>query len=70
MNDIENIIKLYIARRNSSITELIKAIGISRATLYIRFSNPTEWRVGELHNVYEFLDVPEDERVVVSRKAR
>lgn len=62
MSDIKNIIKLYMSRRDASPEEVANAIGISRATLFGCFREPSNWRLSWLQRVYEYLRVPEDER--------
>lgn len=43
--------------------KLMDVLGISRTALYARWNNPDNFRLGELRMVYDFLHVPDEERV-------
>lgn len=64
MDDVKNIIKLYMARRAVSPQDLCGALNIGQATLYAYFRNPDMWRVGLLYKAYDYLGVPDDERII------
>lgn len=49
-------------RRHVSRAQTIKASGMSQSAFYLAWKQPELFRVGNLHDVYEFLRVPEEER--------
>lgn len=49
-------------RRHVSRAQTIKASGMSQSAFYLAWKNPELFRIGNLHDVYEFLRVPEEER--------
>lgn len=59
---IKEIILHYARTANIAPEELAQYIGISRNCLYVRFREPSSWRLGELNDLYNWLKVPEEER--------
>lgn len=59
---IKEILEHYRKLSGISITELGNAIGLSYSRLYVRYAQPGTWRLSELIDAYDFLQVPDEER--------
>ena len=66
LDEIRRMIRLTIitaeADRNISRLQTIKMSGMSQASFYKAWNDPSLFRVGQLIRIYDFLRVPEPER--------
>lgn len=62
---IKKVIKKALIEYEMTMTDLInvKALKLKRARLYRHFKNPATWTLGELNDIYDYLRIPESERV-------
>lgn len=51
-----------------SVEKLSKLTGISKSTLYQRFSVPEDIRLGELREILKVLKIPEEEKERIGRE--
>ena len=67
MNDVVNILHLYMARLDVTPEQLANGIGISKASLYNYFKHPGNWRLETLQRAYDYLRVPDDDRYMFTK---
>lgn len=63
-NEIKAVIAKYLRLRAKSNLDLLKYTGIKQATFYRRMSHPSEFKVAELRMIFDYLKVPQAERLI------
>lgn len=66
--DIRAVLSAYMSRANTCRRRMGAAIGISHTGFYDKFKNPENFSIGELRRAYDYLKVPEEERVGLCKK--
>ena len=54
-------LKLRMIQQNLSQEEVSRAMGITRATLRAKLHGRSQWSIGEMLDLAELLEIPEDE---------
>lgn len=63
-NEIKAVIAKYLKLRVRAPKDVIAHTGMSQATFYRKMNNPSTFTVEEFRQVFDYLKVPKEERVI------
>ena len=62
-NEIRAVVAKYLKLRVRTHKDVIKATKISESTYYRKMSNPQTFKLEELRKIFDYLKVPQSERI-------
>lgn len=62
--EIRAVIAKYLKLRVRKNQDVYKAIGMPKATYFLRLKEPQTFRIGELKRIFDYLKVPQTERTI------